>query len=661
MELSEVKGIGPKSLKLLEKLNIRTPSDLITYYPYRFEILKTTHLTEPVDDRVIVDAKVDSTPYLSYFKGNQNRISFKAAADGKLINVVLFNRVFLKSNLQPGTELILIGKYEEKKNMLVVTDLYFGALKDTTKIIPIYHVTKGLTNKVVRKYIQAVDSENIPISDFVPDFLDEKYQFVEKRQALDIVHNPTNMDRLNHAIKRLKYEEFLLFMLKINYLKQKNLEEGDKLIRIIDHDKVTSLIASLPFTLTPDQQDAVRDIEQDFKSPKRMNRLIQGDVGSGKTIVSMIAMYMNYLAGYQSALMAPTEILAKQHYETLQSLFQDKEIHVAILLGSTKAKEKKELYHKLETGEIDMIVGTHALIQEKVIYHNLGLVVTDEQQRFGVNQRANLRNKGKRPDVLYLSATPIPRTYALTIYGDMDVSNIKTNIQGRKAIKTELKGTKDIRSVLFKMKEELEKGHQVYVVVPLIEKNETIDLENVEQLEQNLNRAFAGQYRIGVLHGKMSSEKKEQIMKEFQSNQIKILISTTVVEVGIDVKNATMMVIYDAERFGLSQLHQLRGRVGRNELQSYCILISDSEHERLSVMTKTTDGFKISEEDFKLRGEGNLFGVKQSGDMEFNLADIKKDFDILLHAKEDAEQLFSQGINQFPEIEKELIYLETLD
>ena len=367
-----------------------------------------------------------------------------------------------------------------------------------------------------------------------------------------------------------------------------------------------------------------------------MNRLLQGDVGSGKTIVSFIAMYANYLSGYQSALMAPTEILATQHYSNLKDIFKDFNLNMALLTGSTPKKEKDLIYEELKNGDIDIIVGTHALIQEDVTYHNLGLVITDEQHRFGVNQRANLQNKGQKPDTLYMSATPIPRTYALTIYGDMDVSTIKTRPKGRKKIKTVVKNNKEIKDVLEMMYEELKEGHQIYVIAPLIEESENSDLTNVNDLKEKMTLAFGSKYKIDLVHGKMASAAKELIMNEFLQNKVQILISTTVIEVGVDVPNATMMVIFNAERFGLSTLHQLRGRVGRSELQSSCILISDNDTKRLEIMESTNDGFEISEEDFKLRGHGDLFGTKQSGDMTFKIADLKADYKILLQAREDS-------------------------
>ena len=447
-------------------------------------------------------------------------------------------------------------------------------------------------------------------------------------------------------------------MLKINYLKLKNnFQFGLK--RIVNKNKINEFISNLSFKLTPDQEKCVDEIYNDLISEKRMNRLIQGDVGSGKTILAIISMYINYLGGYQSALMAPTEILATQHFENVKKLFEKYNINVSLLTGKLKSKDKKIIYEKLQNGDIDVVIGTHALFTDDVKYNNLGLVITDEQHRFGVNQRASLKNKGFVPDVLYMSATPIPRTYALTIYGDMDISSIKTLPSGRKEIITYLKNDNQIKEVLNMMYEQLKDGHQVYVIAPLIEESDKISLENINELYEKMNKAFGKIYNVGMLHGKMTAQEKEEVMEKFEKNIVQILVSTTVIEVGVDVKNATMMVIFDSYRFGLSAIHQLRGRVGRNSLQSYCILISNKNTERLKILTETNDGFKISEEDFKLRGSGDLFGVRQSGDMNFKLANIKNDYDILLRAKSDSDECL-KNIDLYSDIKtnklKELLY-----
>jgi ATP-dependent DNA helicase RecG len=493
------------------------------------------------------------------------------------------------------------------------------------------------------------------VQDYIPQEYQERYQFVNKKTALNIIHNPSTSEKLKEVTIRLKYEELFQFMFKINYLKQQNKKEKNGLCRIIDRTKIDAFIKTLPYQLTNDQEAALNEILTDLESPNRMNRLLQGDVGSGKTIIAFIAMIANSLCGYQSALMAPTEILAMQHYLNLTKLLKKSKIKVALLTGSTSKKEKNEIYKGLSDGTIHIIIGTHALIQDEVEYANLGLVITDEQHRFGVHQRANLQNKGIKPDVLYMSATPIPRTYALTIFGDMDVSTIKERPKGRQKIDTYVKKTSEIKDVLGMMYEELKNHHQVYVIAPLIEESENSDLTTVNELRDQMKLAFKDKYKIDIVHGKMASGAKDIIMEQFKNNEVQILISTTVVEVGVDVPNATTMVIFDADRFGLSTLHQLRGRVGRGTSKSQCILISDSDAERLKIMEKEDDGFVISEEDFKLRGHGDLFGTKQSGDMTFKIASIKNDYKILLQAKKDSKEYLDNKETDNDELKQLLI------
>ncbi len=638
MALKDIKGVGPRALTLLSKIGINTVDDLVTNYPFRYEFLVRGNLAETNDgDHIIIDGKIESSPILVRFKAGLNKMNFRLVTASGVVGVSIFNRAFLKSQLTVGTTITVIGKFDKPKNVITASEIKMESLSNKVKIEPVYHLTSGLTNKNMALYINmALLGQSKEIHDSIPLKYQEKYNFSNKRLALNIVHNPPSKEKLKEAIIRLKYEELFEFMFKINYLKEENKKANSGIARSIDESKVNNFISSLPFELTKDQVTAVNTIIKDLKSPNRMNRLLQGDVGSGKTIVSFIAMYANYLSGYQSALMAPTEILATQHFSNLKEVFKDYNLNMALLTGSTPKKEKDLIYEELKNGDIDIIVGTHALIQDDVTYHNLGLVITDEQHRFGVNQRANLQNKGQKPDTLYMSATPIPRTYALTIYGDMDVSTIKTRPKGRKKIKTVVKTNKEIKDVLELMYEELKEGHQIYVIAPLIEESENSDLTNVNDLKEKMTLAFGSKYKIDLVHGKMASAAKELIMNEFLQNKVQILISTTVIEVGVDVPNATMMVIFNAERFGLSTLHQLRGRVGRSELQSSCILISDNDTKRLEIMENTNDGFEISEEDFKLRGHGDLFGTKQSGDMTFKIADLKADYKILLQAREDS-------------------------
>ena len=638
MALKDIKGVGPRALTLLSKIGINTVDDLVTHYPFRYEFLVRGNLEETNDgDHIVIDGKIESSPILVRFKAGLNKMNFRLVTNSGVVGVSIFNRAFLKSQLTVGTTVTVIGKFDKIKNVITASEIKVESLSNKVKIEPVYHLTSGLTNKNMALYINmALLSQGKEIHDSIPLKYQEKYNFSNKRLALNIVHNPPSKEKLKEAMIRLKYEELFEFMFKINYLKEENKKANSGIARSIAESKVNEFISYLPYELTKDQVTAVNTIIKDLESPNRMNRLLQGDVGSGKTIVSFIAMYANYLSGYQSALMAPTEILATQHFSNLKDIFKDYNLNMALLTGSTTKKEKDLIYEELKNGDIDIIVGTHALIQDDVTYHNLGLVITDEQHRFGVNQRANLQNKGQKPDTLYMSATPIPRTYALTIYGDMDVSTIKTRPKGRKKIKTVVKANKEIKDVLGLMYEELKQGHQIYVIAPLIEESENSDLTNVNDLKEKMTLAYGSKYKIDLVHGKMASAAKELIMKEFLQNKVQILISTTVIEVGVDVPNATMMVIFNAERFGLSTLHQLRGRVGRSELQSSCILISDNDTKRLEIMENTNDGFEISEEDFKLRGHGDLFGTKQSGDMSFKIADLKADYKILLQAREDS-------------------------
>ena len=639
-ELKDVKGIGPKALSLLNKINIYTIDDLVTHYPFRYNILQRCDLTKANDgDKITIDGKVESIPILMRFKAGLNKMNFRLVTQSGVVGVSIFNRAFMKPQLVVGTGITVVGKFDKTKNVITASDIKLGILTNQAKIEPVYHCTNGLTNKNMSTYINmALLMYGKEIIDYIPEEYRKKYNFVNKKTALNIVHNPSTLEKLKEVTVRLKYEELFAFMFKINYLKRENKNKSNGLVRTIDKEKLDNFIKKLPFKLTNDQMKAVDEIISDLSSPNRMNRLLQGDVGSGKTIVAFIGMVANYLSGYQSALMAPTEILAIQHYNNLMEFLKDTDIKVALLTGSTSKKDKIEIYKKLKDGTIDMVIGTHALIQDEVEYNNLGLVITDEQHRFGVHQRANLQNKGIRPDVLFMSATPIPRTYALTIFGDMDVSTIKERPKGRKKIDTFVKKNSEIKDVLHMMYDELKAGHQVYVIAPLIEENENSDLTNVNELKDQMKLAFGSKYKIDIVHGKMASGAKDIIMDQFKNNEVQILISTTVVEVGVDVPNATMMVIFDADRFGLSTLHQLRGRVGRGSSKSKCILISDSDAERLKIMEKEDDGFVISEEDFKLRGYGDLFGTKQSGDMTFNIANIKNDYKILLQAKKDSNE-----------------------
>jgi len=656
ISVEKVKGVGSRTSMLLKKLNINTVDDLVTHYPYRYEFIKRSNLKEKYeDDKVIIDGKVEMIPILVRLKGNLNKMNFRLATSTKeIVGVSIFNRAYLKNQLLVGTNITVFGKYEKNKNVILASEIRMGLLPKGEKIEAVYHGTVGLNSKAISGFINTALMEyGNDLEDYIPKNLLEKYNFLNKKTALNIIHNPSTKEKLKEASIRLKYEELFVYMAKINYLKLKNKNIKDGIEKDFDKEKLDKVIKSLPYELTVDQKTVLNEILEDLTSKRRMNRLLQGDVGSGKTIISIIAMVANYLSGYQSALMVPTEILATQHYETMKEILKDFNINIALLTGSLPKNKKDLIHEELKLGKIDMVVGTHALIQEEVVYKNLGLVITDEQHRFGVLQRTSLQNKGIMPDVLYMSATPIPRTYALTLYGDMDISTIRTLPKGRKPIKTYLKSYSEIKDVLKMMYEELLKNHQIYVIAPLIEESETLDLTTVNELKDKMNLAFGEKYNVGIIHGKLKQTEKDKIMEDFVNNKIQILISTTVIEVGVNVLNTTMMVIFDANRFGLSTLHQLRGRVGRSALESSCILISDYDSERLNVMTTTNDGFEISEEDFKIRGHGDLFGTKQSGDMTFKIADIKEDYKILLQAKKDSMEFLLN--NKEEELKEKII------
>lgn len=653
--LDEIKGIGPKTILSLNSLGIYTLDDLLNYFPYRYNVLKPVSLsTAADDDQVLINGYIENPIKVFFIKKNLNKLSFKLNTGTELINVTIFNRAFIKPNLSVGKQISVLGKYNRKNNTFVANDIKLVPILRET-IEPVYHLNAGLKRSSFIKIMDNALSKNYFVTNNIPDYLMNKYKFVDKMVATKDIHKPINLQSIKDSKLMLIYEELFTFMLKMNYLKlnQKNVDEFYE--RMIKEDKVNKFIETLPFTLTNDQVNAIEEIKNDFNNPKRMNRLILGDVGSGKTIVAFIALYMNYITGYQGVMMAPTEILAKQHYENMINLFKNFDLKMELLTSSTLKKTRSDIIKRLASGDVDVLIGTHSVLNEEIIFKNLGLVVTDEQHRFGVNQRNMLQKKGKLSDVLYLSATPIPRTLALTLFGDMDITEIKSKPSNRKPIETKLFKNKDIKDVLFMMLDEIKKGHQIYVVAPLIEDENETGMETVKELKNKIDTAFNHKIPIDILHGKLKNKDKEEIMNNFKLNKTKILISTTVIEVGVDVKNATMMVIFNAERFGLATLHQLRGRIGRNDLESKCILISDYDTPRLKILEESNDGFYISEKDFELRGSGDLFGVKQSGDMDFKIANMKTDFKILQQCALDSKEFLENvDLNKYP-IQKNII------
>ena len=651
--LEDIKGIGPKSLLALKALNLYTKDDVINYFPYRYNVYTPVKLRECSEgDTCTITGYVESIPKVFFIRKNLNKLSFAFNTGSELVNVTIFNRAYLKPNIRIKSYISVIGKYNRKSNTFMASDIKLTPITKTV-IEPVYHLNQGIKRNNFKKLVDEILDNTVEIKSNVPDYLIEKYNFINKKEAVTNVHKPKDINSLKKADLHLIYEELFTFMLKVSYLKEKNASDGKFNIKSFDEDKVNNFISSLPFNLTDGQMQAVDDIKGDFLSKKKMNRLILGDVGSGKTIVSFIALYMNMLAGYQGVLMAPTEILAVQHFNNMVGLFGDK-LNIQLLTSSTKKGERNKILQNLKNGETQVLIGTHSLLNDELVYNNLGLVITDEQHRFGVNQRQTLQEKGKDVDVLYMSATPIPRTLALTIYGDMDITEIRTKPGGRKEIVTKIFKNSELKNVLEKMLDEIKAGHQIYVVAPLIDDEEDEKM-NVTSLKDKFDVAFNGMVPTGLLHGKMKPNQKDEVMNSFKNGDTKILISTTVIEVGVDVKNATMMVIFNAERFGLATLHQLRGRVGRNDMQSYCYLISDYDAERLKVLEESNDGFYISEQDFKLRGGGDIFGIRQSGEQSFKIANLNRDYKILMQCKSDAEEfLKSKNLDDYKD-QKEIL------
>ncbi len=661
-ELEQIEGIGPKTKELLEKLRIFTIDDLINHYPFRYEVIKRSNLLEIKNgDKIIIDGVIEGQPTIIYISPKLKKIIFRINTGSNILNVTIYNRVYLMENIKTGKAITVIGKYDKIKNAVIANDIRMEKLPVIPKIESIYYTTAGLSKKSISKYITSLIMNGYKPIDILPEYLIQKYNLLSKYEAIVEIHNPTEVTLLKKARQRLKYEELFIYLLKIGFLKEKLNNDEEAIKRNIDREKIDEFIKTLPYQLTIDQSASLNEILEDMASSKRMNRLLQGDVGSGKTIVALLAGYANYLSKYQTAIMVPTEILVTQHYEEAKKLFKKVKMNIALLTSSTKKADRQKILDDLAQGKIDLIIGTQSLISESIKFKNLGLVITDEQHRFGVNQRSEFKNKGISPDVLSMSATPIPRTYALTIYGDMEVSSILTKPAGRKEVITYYKKENDITEVLELMKKEIDQKHQIYVIAPMIE-NEDTDLENVTDLEEKMNKAFGKIGTIASIHGKLDVKEKNKIMKDYEDGKIDILISTTVIEVGINVPNASMIVIFDANVFGLSTIHQLRGRVGRSDIQSYCILISKEYQERLKFLETCNDGFEISEYDFKNRGEGDLFGIRQSGETGLKLANVKKDFQMLLKARDDVQE-FLPKLNQedYPKLYELLTSVSDVD
>lgn len=660
MDLTEKSlKLTPLQYKTLTALGLNNSKEVLSYYPFRYEIMEETpYANWKVKDKVTIEGIVVKVPSLYRFGRKKSVIRFDVMAYDRVFHISLFNRPWAKQ-LQIEDKVTISGIYMGKDNITAISYIA-KPLNDIPKITPVYSLKKDMKQKTIRDSIKKVYQNSInEIQEEVPYSFLDKYQLEHHKDALRKVHFPESKEEVQRGIRTLKYEEFLQFFLSIQYMRSQNGEDLIKEPKRFDTKAIDTLLGNLEFTPTEDQVKAIQDILKDLSSNKPMYRIVQGDVGCGKTLVAAVGLYATFLAGYQSAFLAPTEILARQHYASLKVIFKDVNIKIGLLYSGEKNDEKGRVLKALEKGEIDILVGTHSIIQEGVFYHNLGFVVVDEQQRFGVEQRRALREKGEKVDFLLMSATPIPRTLASTLYGDMDISTIETMPVGRKQVITKLIKENSFRSVLNDVFDLLKSGRQLYVICAAVEESEDYEARNVIDTANTLSKLFKEVGKVGVLHGRLSSEEKSLVMKKFEKNEIQVLVSTTVVEVGVNVVNATGMIIYDADRFGMSQIHQLRGRIQRGPSQGYCWLLTDSMDEnsleRLEILEKTTNGFEISYQDLRLRGPGDILGTRQSGVPDFILGNIVEDTKMIETAKKDAKEIF-----EHPEIDENAWMIEKI-
>ncbi|MDO5649263.1 MAG: ATP-dependent DNA helicase RecG [Gallicola sp.] len=660
MKVDKLKGIGPKKKELLEKLSINTSRDLLDYFPRGYEDRSTLYTLNQVEEgrSYLLRLKIIDGGNLRFMGGRKSILTFKASDDTGFCQIVWFNQHYLKSKIKIGEVYYFYGRVSKKNNRIDLQSPIISKTlkKELGKLTAVYPLSKGLTQKDFRSMIdQVLEIERV--ENIIPEEIRLRENLLDRKHAYREIHCPSSVQYQRAAKKTLIFEELLIVQLAMKILKGRKKREG---FSFRYDEKIQRLIESLDFPLTNAQERVLREIIGDMKKPISMNRLVQGDVGSGKTIIAVLAIYLCFLNGKQSAFMAPTEILASQHYESVQEILNPFGVRTGLLVGSLKKKEKEEIIQRLKEGEIDLIIGTHAVLEDYVEFQELGLVITDEQHRFGVKQRAVLTNKGESPDTLVMTATPIPRTLSLVFYGDLDVSSIDELPPGRIPIKTYAVPIRLEERIMNFVIENLQGGKQAYIICPLVENNEDLHLKSIEKMETYLKKRYFKNFSLAGMHGRMKAEEKNRIMEDFANNDIQLLLATTVIEVGINVPNAAIMVIYNAERFGLSQLHQLRGRVGRGTSESYCILIHEGKsmisRERMRIMQQTTDGFLLSEKDLELRGEGDLLGTNQSGLPQFRIADPFQEGDTVRKISELCSAIIEKDLLKTEEFKN--LYLE---
>ncbi|MBW1605622.1 ATP-dependent DNA helicase RecG [Lactobacillus sp. Sy-1] len=640
--VATLNGIGPKKQLVLNSLGIKTIADLLNYFPFRYDNFKAQSLADlPAQAQVTLRGVVLDSPNLFRYGYKKTRLTFTMRVENAAVRVTFFNQPWLKKQITPNQPLVVYGRFDHQQLSMAGMRIISNT---TNKMDPIYSVNKQIRQATLRKLIQETyEQYHDQIAEIIPESLRKRYRLESHQQVVHDMHFPKTLADSKRALRTAKFEEFFIFQMRMQLLRIRDHQFAGVQINY-DHAAVAAFIAGLPFQLTNAQQRVVNEILANLGDDSQMNRLLQGDVGSGKTIVAAIAIYATITSGYQAALMVPTEILAEQHANGLAKIFADVPVSIALLTGDTKPAVRKEILPRIESGELNLLIGTHALIQDEVAFHNLGLAIIDEQHRFGVNQRGALRKKGDSPNVLTMTATPIPRTMTLTAYGEMDVSVINELPAGRKPVVTRWIQENQLSNVLPFILQRLTQRDQMYVIAPLIEDSDQSEMQSAEATFEMFKRSFPG-FQVGLLHGRMKDAEKNAIMTAFKNQEIQILVSTTVIEVGVDVPNASLMMIFNADHFGLAQLHQLRGRVGRGQKQSYCILVANPKTEvgkkRMNVMVETNDGFVVAQKDLELRGAGDVMGRQQSGQIQFKIGDPVADLVMLSYAQQEARGIIN--------------------